>query len=224
MRVTCVEIVLVDKCNSWAIRALSAPLRMSSATSVSRTDNTAQLWTMDEPDAESVALPHPAAVASADFSPDGRWLATACGDANTYLWDLEAIGQKTRLSGAAGEVRDVEFSADGRHLVAVSYDGTLRVWPVDPRQGSEPIVLDAGEPLHTVEFADEGRRVVAGGSGDAVMLWYLGDDLGVDALRTRLGAATEYCLSPEQRTALIGQSPEAATEATQACVAARRSR
>ena len=62
------------------------------------------------------------------FSPDGKFLATACQDRTVKIWDIEAGREIRTLVGHTGPVTCVAFSPDGKRLVSGSYDKTIRVW------------------------------------------------------------------------------------------------
>ncbi|WP_447970177.1 nSTAND1 domain-containing NTPase [Nitrospira sp. M1] len=69
------------------------------------------------------------------FSPDGHWLAIACGDGEAKVWKLAS--KDLRYTTGQGEdghknsVTDVEFNADGSLLATASKDNTVKVWEFD---------------------------------------------------------------------------------------------
>ena len=83
-------------------------------------------------------LSHPHLVFGLDWSPRGNYLATACDDANVYLWNLSGElpdGQRRQVIHAHdGAVNRVSFSADGAFLVSAGQDGYLRFWDSWSRQ------------------------------------------------------------------------------------------
>ncbi len=77
------------------------------------------------------------------FSPDGKRVATASGDATVKLWDL-ATGQETlTLKGHDGPVVKVIFSPNGQRLASLGGDRTVILWdatPLSDSQGCDPDV------------------------------------------------------------------------------------
>jgi RNA polymerase sigma factor (sigma-70 family) len=80
----------------------------------------------------TAGLPKPAT--RSVLAPDGKTLATICGDSSTgttsiWLWDTATGEQRRRLEGHEGWVNDLLFSPDGRTLFSTDR-ARLRFWEV----------------------------------------------------------------------------------------------
>jgi|GEM_PF-1605355 len=79
------------------------------------------------PQLRAVTQKHSGPVYSIDVSPDGKWLATGCGDGRVRIWTMS--GTRTqKLSCDGAEVNEVAFSPDGKWLAAACQDGLVRTW------------------------------------------------------------------------------------------------
>jgi WD40 repeat protein/tetratricopeptide (TPR) repeat protein/tRNA A-37 threonylcarbamoyl transferase component Bud32 len=123
---------------------------------------------------------HPKPVSCADFSPDGRWVATACADGSVRIWEV-ATGKMAVSLEYGGRIHRVVFSPDSqqdRLVIAASQDHAIQVWnqatertitlPLDNLPGREEPGLEAR--VH-VAFSADGRRLVSSGDGLPVKVW-----------------------------------------------------
>ncbi len=82
-----------------------------------------------------VLAPHPDRVSSAEFSPDGRVIATVSGN-HAQLWEADGQRRTLWLDGHTQQIKDMKWSPDGRYIATVSDDGTGRLW--DRETGKKP--------------------------------------------------------------------------------------
>ena len=102
------------------------------------------------------------------FSPDGKWLASACVDYTVKLWDVVNHREATTLMGHHGGVTSVAFSPDGRTLASGSRDRTVLLWDLsyfgfemppiaDAPEVSEPPVVSENPPI--ADLSEEPKLV-----------------------------------------------------------------
>ena len=127
---------------------------------------------------------HEAAVYSTAFSPDDKFIVTACADGIARVWDIEK-GEEISKGILKHEkaVTHVEFSSDGRHVVTASLDGTAKVWAWRDA-GAQPWVLgsNGGAPMNRARFSPNGELLVTASGGSAAV-WDVGN-------RSNLGTLT----------------------------------
>lgn len=97
-------------------------------------DSTVAVYRMTEGFEERVLRGHSGNIASVEFSPDSRMLATVATDGDARLWSLPGGELIRTIRGAGGPQHDPfrprgRFSADGKCLVTLSNE-TIRFWSV----------------------------------------------------------------------------------------------
>jgi WD40 repeat protein len=141
-------------------------------------------------------LRHQDGVASAEYSPDGRLLVTACLDGTARLWVAES-GEPFHPNPVLrhpGRVMHAAFSPDGHQVATACYDGTARVWDL---AGATviPTRVDAmlsDEGRHLLSRSNEVIRVLSVESAAGA-----GADLtvGPGLARTRLSRDGKFLLA-----------------------------
>jgi WD40 repeat protein/tetratricopeptide (TPR) repeat protein len=137
------------------------------------------------------AFLHETQILDAEFSPDGRLVATACHDFTARLWDA-ATGEEKGLLQHDDPVVDVAFSPDGRHLATAASErtgrrgpGEARVWHVATGQPvTEPLrhqprksrVPGQPTPLEDYVIRNIGLVTRVEFSRDGTLLLTTGDD------------------------------------------------
>jgi WD40 repeat protein/serine/threonine protein kinase len=129
---------------------------------------------------------HDGAVYSAQFSPNGKLIATGGYDKLVMIWNPDEVspvniaarieGQPDpkpnylRLAGHDGPVRSVAFSPKGTLVLSGSEDHSVRVW--DPAAGEAVKALRGhGGIVRSCTFSPDGEWVLSGGEDQSVRLW-----------------------------------------------------
>jgi WD40 repeat protein len=128
-----------------------------------------QLWDVTKGEGQTILSG--VQVASADFSPDGKYLVTGT-----------AVGTIRLLSADKGaEVRSFEdkhssavtclaFSPDGKQVASGGADKAVRVWDVATGKELQPLG-GHDEKVTAVAFSPDGRRILSGSADKTVRLW-----------------------------------------------------
>jgi WD40 repeat protein/serine/threonine protein kinase len=114
-------------------------------------------------------------VNSVAFSPDGRFIAAACGDGTIKVWDVKAGKAVQRLDAAhSGPVFCVAYHPGGKHLATVGADHRVKVWDLTT---GENVFSEQCDTIHNVGAAysvafspGDGRQLGVGNDG-AVEIW-----------------------------------------------------
>ena len=91
------------------------------------------------------------------FSPDGKLLATANGDATVGLWD-PVTGQ---ASGGFSGRNAVAFSPDGTLLAAAEVGGIVRLWDLATQQPARAPSRPPLGAVNGVAFSPDGKFLAA---------------------------------------------------------------
>ncbi|MEW6131314.1 MAG: WD40 repeat domain-containing protein [Acidobacteriota bacterium] len=99
---------------------------------------------------------------SVSFSPNGKLIAIANGNAKVVVWDAKQKKVLDEFPGMIGEVYSVRFSKSGNKLVAASEDKTVMVWDVRTRK-VEFTFADYRDRVLSATFLNEIKIAAVGG-------------------------------------------------------------
>lgn len=113
---------------------------------------------------------HVKLINAVQFSPDGRWLASASFDKSVKLWEGTKGTFVATFRGHVGPVYQLAWSADSRLIVSGSKDSTLKVWEV--RTGKLKVDLPGhADEVFSVDWSPDGANVASGGKDKVIKLW-----------------------------------------------------
>jgi WD40 repeat protein/serine/threonine protein kinase len=112
---------------------------------------------------------HQGPVRCAEFSPDGRCVATASDDHTAHVWDVATGKRVCVLQGHTSPVLHLAFSPDSQRVVTASADKTARVWNAATGETVTELQNHGGR-VNYATFSPNGRYVITASSNMA-RLW-----------------------------------------------------
>ncbi|NCW73763.1 MAG: hypothetical protein EBW06_04115 [Gammaproteobacteria bacterium] len=141
-------------------------------------DYTAVVWDSSSMKELKQLIGHNAAVNTATFSPDGRWLATAGDDNQILLWDVSTLRDPSvtttplPLNGHTAKIIHLAFSNDSKFLASSSWDRRVGIWDTTTLKIRQYLSGHQG-PVNAAQFSGDGRYVYSGGADGHIRLWKL---------------------------------------------------
>ncbi|XP_023078173.2 POC1 centriolar protein homolog B isoform X4 [Piliocolobus tephrosceles] len=129
-----------------------------------------QLVGEEDPVLERYFKGHKAAIASLDFSPNGKQLATASWDTFLMLWNFKPHARAYRYVGHKDVVTSVQFSPHGNLLASASRDRTVRLWIPDKRGKFSEFKAHTA-PVRSVDFSADGQFLATASEDKSIKVW-----------------------------------------------------
>jgi WD40 repeat protein len=133
-------------------------------------DGTVKIWDAATGNLVRTLATDGQAVWSVKFSPDGKLLASGCGEGRVRFWTYTGELAATLL-GHSRVVRSIAFNPDGRLMATASFDLSWRLWVVKTRQMIYA-QTDYSNLIWDLAFSPDGRFLAVGaGAAKVVQLW-----------------------------------------------------
>src|SRR5262249_27956890 len=104
------------------------------------------------------------------YSPDGKMIGLALGDASLKLWDAQCAILLHDCRGHTDCLQAVAFSPDSRMVATASNDETVRLWDV-ATGNSLALLRGHTRRVWSVAFAPDGQTLASGSRDRTVRLW-----------------------------------------------------
>jgi eukaryotic-like serine/threonine-protein kinase len=150
---------------AYLLRILSTDANNGAALTRLATLITYHSWMMP-----TLSLKHENWVVSAQFSPDGKRIATGSSDGTARVWDAQTGQPLTKPLKHGDVVNSVQFSPDGARIVTASSDGAARIWDA-PTGHLMMAPLKHESSVVYAEFSVDGTRVVTASYDNTARVW-----------------------------------------------------
>jgi WD40 repeat protein len=130
----------------------------------------AQVWDVVRGKPIGPPLPHHDGIEHAEFSPDGRFIATASRDMTAIIWDAVRGKPIAPPLRHLSHVTSVSFSPDSHLILTISADGTARVWetltgePITPPLVHENMVSEGS-------WRPDGQEIITSSYDGSARIW-----------------------------------------------------
>lgn len=140
---------------------------------------------------------HAGGVNSSEYSPAGRWIATAGQDHTARIWEAQNRQVVTSLTGHTGPVRRISWSPDSKRVVTASEDRTARIWEALTGRCLQTLTGHAGVVHAAVFSLPDGRWIATASADGTARIWNGETGALLHQLKEHTASVTDVVSSPE---------------------------
>ncbi|MCS6847195.1 MAG: hypothetical protein RMN52_05705, partial [Anaerolineae bacterium] len=127
---------------------------------------------------------HEGPVVAAQFSPDGKLIATAGTDGVVRVWDRSNGALLAQFGSNTSLINSLQFSPDGAFILTAGDDGAARIWAAELDVGQPITTLQGtGGALNSAAFSPDGALVVTAGVDQEARIWDVRSGQVITSLR-----------------------------------------
>jgi len=134
-----------------------------------------------------------------DYSPDGKWFATAGGDRIIRVYDTDNYELKFMMSGHRDLIFDLRFNETGNEIVSGSWDGTIKVWDFENERQKQTIDLENVSP-YLVRYSPNDLYILSGDLYQNVQFWEFDSKQNFRSLIGHTNTISGIEFSPDKTT------------------------
>jgi WD40 repeat protein len=137
-------------------------------------------------------------IRSLTFAPNGRLLASGCGDGSVGLWKIPDGKGPHRLKGHKGPVNCLAISPNGRTLVSGGRDGAVWLWQL-PSADRAKCLQGHSQMVTCLAISPDGQTLATGSADSSIQLWSLPDGQSLKLVPGHDAAVLDLAISPDGR-------------------------
>jgi WD40 repeat protein/uncharacterized membrane protein len=145
-------------------------------------------------------------VASLDFSPDGKILASGGDGEELKLWEASSGKLIRSIKTRNNFVFAITFSPDGRTVASSGGDMEIKLWRTKTGELIESFKGHLGR-VGAVAFNSDGTKLAAGGSDSRILLWEVSTGKSIktfEAFDSHIGEIITIAISPDETKIAVG--------------------
>ena len=158
---------------AWGPASPEGSMRLASASGDpmnADVDNTVQVWDALTGKNPFTYRKHYYYVQAAEWSPNGKYIASASADTSVHIWEAETGNTLLTYRGHSGKVNAVAWSPNGKYVASASDDRTVQLW--DIATGNTLLTYRGHtKEVSSVSWSPNGKRIASAGYDHTVHVW-----------------------------------------------------